>query len=84
MKAWLLKKLLGIILTLIDSWGAEWLTFENGQKARAWIIAHTTEKVRKWNGKSKHWAKLRSDNGFVQFMTALMKSERLTDFRDEK
>ena len=84
MKKWLLKKLMSAIMTLVDSWGADWLTEENGKKARIWIEDHTIMKVRLWNGKSKHWAKMRSDNQFVVFMVAFMKSNRLTDFKDDK
>jgi len=84
MKAWLIKKLILMLMTLADAWGAQYLTAENGKKARIWIEDNTIFRVAKWNGKSKHWAKLRSDNGFVQFMVALMKSNRLTEFRDEK
>jgi len=84
MKAWLVKKLLAALMTVVDAWGADWLSEENGKKARIWIENNTIMKVRKWNGKSKHWAKLRSDNQFVVFMVALMKSNKLGEFRDEK
>jgi hypothetical protein len=84
MKRWLVKKLIGALMTVVDSWGADWLTEANGLASRRWIEDHTIMKVRKWNGKSKHWAKLRSDNQFVVFMVALMKSNRLTEFKDDK
>ena len=84
MKRWLVKKLIGALMTVVDSWGADWLTEENGLRARKWIEDHTIMKVIAWNGKSKHWAKLRSDNQFVLFMVALMKSNRLTEFKNEK
>ena len=84
MMTWIAKTILRMALSLLDAWGAQRLTLENGKRVRAWIEFNTIERVTGWNGKSKHWAKLRSDNGFVQFMTGLMKSNRLTEFRDEK
>ena len=84
MRTWILKKLLGMVMALLDSWGADRLTEENGKLARIWIEKNVIMRVIAWNGKSKHWAKLRSDNQFVVFMTALMKSNRLTDFKNEK
>jgi len=84
MTRWILKKVIGIVMVLLDSWGADRLTEENGKLARIWIESNVIMRVIRWNGKSKHWAKLRSDNQFVVFMTALMKSNTLTEFKNEK
>ena len=83
MKVWVFKKILAIMLALLDSWVTGVLTVDRALMWRRCLESGTIDRVIKLD-KRPYWKKKRSDNAFAKFMTVLLKSDRLTKFDHKK
>ena len=75
MKIWLFKKLLTVLLSILDSWPTGKLTAERALSWRRVFESVTIGRALK--------RKKNSNNAFVGFMTILLKSSKLNGFKNK-
>ena len=82
MKTWICKKLLNLILAMLDSWLTGALTPQRAKLWREMLEAATIGRAMRLEQRP-YWKKKRSNNAFANFMTVLLKSNRLTEFEKD-
>lgn len=80
MRVYLFKKLLAFLLRVLDSWITGELTTDRALMWRRCLESATIGRAVKLE-KRPYWQKKKSDNAFAEFMTVLLKSNRLDEFK---
>jgi hypothetical protein len=83
MKTWVTKKILSIALVFLDSWITGELTPERALRWRQMLEGATIGRAMRLEQRP-YWKRKKSNNAFAEFMTILLKSNRLTDFDNKK
>jgi hypothetical protein len=82
MKVWMFNKLLAVLLRILDSWVTGKLTIDRALLWRRSLERATIGRAIKLD-KQPRWKKKRSNNAFAEFMTVLLKSNKLNEFRNK-
>jgi len=80
MRVWMFKKLLTFLLRVLDSWVTGELTVDRALMWRRCLESVTIGRAMKLEQRP-YWKKKKSNNAFAKFMTVLLKSNRLDEFR---
>jgi len=82
MKVWIFKKVLTVLLRILDSWATGELTTDRAMLWRRSLESATIGRAMKLE-KMPYWKKKKSNNAFAEFMTVLLKSSKLNELRDK-
>ena len=80
MKVWAFKKLLAVLLRILDSWVTGELTRDRALLWRRSLESATIGRAMKLQ-EQPYWKRKNSNNAFAEFMTVLLKSNRLNEFK---
>ena len=82
MKVWIFKKVVSMFLRVLDSWATGELTRDRALLWRRSLESATIGRAMKLE-KRPYWKKKKSNNAFAEFMTVLLKSNKLNEFKNK-